>query len=149
MKTLQDFAQELRDAFERRERNNGDKFVCLKDGSPEWMKLVIREAHDDMFPDDWRYSMIEEAATALAEDGDPDDVNLEADIYTHELTGWLHSRADRYSFCDEALNEYGCKFENTITLLQMGQDYEKSQVLGLVRLALEKLVEAQEDQDTE
>jgi hypothetical protein len=48
-----------------------------------------------MLPDDWRYQFIEEALDAISEDGE--DAQLEPAIYTHELTGWLHSRADRHA----------------------------------------------------
>jgi hypothetical protein len=34
-------------AFETRKRDNGDKYVALKDGSPEWMTDVCHKAHGD------------------------------------------------------------------------------------------------------
>jgi hypothetical protein len=56
-------------AFETRKRDNGDKYVALKDGSPEWMTDVCHKAHGDMLPDDWRYSFISEAVDYIDENG--------------------------------------------------------------------------------
>lgn len=149
MKTLQDFAAELSQAFTGGERSDGSKYRYLKDGSPEWMKDVCHEAHGDMFPDDWRYEFIEVAADALAESDDPDDIQLGADVYTHDLTSWLGSRVDRYSYCDEARDELGREYESIIHQIMDGQLREKEETLGLVRHALEAMVEGQEEEETE
>lgn len=78
--TTQSRAQELSSAFERKTRDDGSEFVCLKDGSPAWMTSIVQHAHGGMFPDDWRYALIERAADAIAENDDIDNArdSLEA-----------------------------------------------------------------------
>lgn len=149
MKTLEQFAQKMSAAFTGGERNDGTKYRYLKDGRPDWMQEVAHEAHGDMFPDDWRYEFIELACDLIAENADNLDGardSIEADIYTHDLTGWLHSRADRYSYCDEAAEEWGPQTE-TITWLQFGQLREKQETFDLVVKALQGLVDNQPDDD--
>lgn len=134
---LQERARELSDALEVAKRTDDTEYTRLREGSPEWMTDAIRTAHGDMFPDDIRYEFIAEAADLLAEADDPDDIEVEADIYTHDLTRWLASRADRFGYCDEAHAEYGGDFKDTIQLLQLGQWAEKREVLDQLRAALE------------
>ncbi len=151
--TLQTLAQDLSSAFEERERTNGDKFRALKDGSPSWMTEACYAAHGEMMPDDWRYQLIERCADALAENDDEDDArdSLEPDIYTHELTSWVGSRADRYGYVDEAMEEQGAdKWPGLITALQAGQQAETEEVFGLLVQALEaELSSRGDDEPTE
>lgn len=106
MDTIQSKATAALEWFERKQRGD-ERIWVTKDGKPEWVVDMCREAHDagDMFPDDLRYEYIEEALCALSEAGEADDIEIEADIYTHDLTAWLHSRADRPGYCDMAQEE--------------------------------------------
>ena len=151
MKTLKDFAHEMSRAFVGDKRNDGTEFRKLRDGSPEWMKDVCFKAHGDMMPDDHRYEMIEEACDALADHDDEDEArdSLEADVYTSELTAWLHSRVDRTGYVDEALEEYGGEVKGISDAIALGQMKEKEEVFGLVVEALTELVDAQEEEEDE
>lgn len=81
-----------------------NRFIrILKDDAPDWVRSLVLAAHGDMGPDDWRYEAIEDALSAVEQDGE--DAALEPDIYTWGLTRWLNSRADRYAYCDDAVNE--------------------------------------------
>src|SRR5690348_10347667 len=145
MPTIQELAADFSRRFEGAKRDDGTEYRRVKDGQEtEELTTLIREAHDsaDMLPDDWRYQFVEDALDAISEDGE--DAQLEPAIYTHELTGWLHSRADRYAYCDQAMEEYG-KPENTIQLLQWGMAQEQQEVLSSVLASLEKLVEEMEE----
>lgn len=136
--TIKERAEELSAAFERRTRDDNKQFVTLRDGSPEWMKEVCRTAHGGMFPDDIRYEYIEATADLISETESIEDArdSIESDIYTRDLTAWLGSRAGRYSYCDEAIEEYGWPGD-TIKLLQLGQHAERAEVFDLVVSALE------------
>ena len=160
MSTIKQLAEQMSQAFEGRTRDNGAEFRALKDRSPEWMTTVCRKAHGDMMPDDWRYEFIENAVDKIAEaddDASDDDISeleyeLEADIYTHDLTGWLHSRADRVSWLDQAMEESGGTFDSAFNLLSEGQLLEKREVFGLVLESLRKLASDEdeaEDEDAE
>jgi hypothetical protein len=107
-KTIQSLAKELSRAFVTNKRNDGQEYVHLKEGSPEWMTEVVRAIHGDKLPDDTTYRFIERCADAIADAGDdPTEAiySMEADIYTSDLTAWLHARNDHVFYLDEALSE--------------------------------------------
>lgn len=133
--TLQDLAKEMSQAFEGSTRVSGESFRKLKEGSPKWMTAIIHAAHGDMLPDDWRYAFVEEVCDTLADAEDADEVQLEPDIYTNDLTAWLHSRADRVGYITEALEE-GLGFKDGFQLLAYAQLREKEEVLAAMREAL-------------
>lgn len=139
--TIESLAARYEDWFEQHTRENGEKFWSTKDGRPEELMQLIRDAHGDMFPDDHRYEFIWHALVAISEDGA--DASLEPDIYTHDLTAWLHSRADRFGYCDEALEDQGGTFPGTIELLQLGQSAEKDEVLASVLGSLFEILDAE------
>jgi hypothetical protein len=122
--TVKTLAEQLSAALETRTRDNGDKFVCLKDGSPEWMTDVIHAVHGDALPNDVTYRFIEKCADAIAnadEDADLDEViyEIESDIYTTDLMEWARTN---YEYCDQAIQEGLWSDKGTFTdLVMMGQ----------------------------
>lgn len=138
--TLHELAKQMSLAFEGGTRpTTGETFRKLKDGSPEWMTTVCRKAHDDarLLPDDWRYAFIEQAVDALAEHEDTDHArsSLEPDIYTSDLTAWLHSLNARVYYVGEALSEHST-FRDGFQLLAAAQMMEKEEVFQQVVAAL-------------
>ena len=150
---LQKLAEQFSAYFTTDKRDDGTEFVKGKDNlteeQTEKLRDLCHDAHGDMMPDDHRYAFIEEALDALAEYEDPDEITLEPDIYTHDLTAWLGSRTDRWNYCDEAMEEYGDSGFDTLQRISLGQMFEKQEVLGLVRAWLETELEALEDEETE
>lgn len=145
---LQTTAAEARSWFHQHQRSENDTIWTLKDGRPQWVQDMAFAAHDsgDMLPDDWRYEFIVDALDALEENEDPDDIALEADIHTSDLCRWLGSRADRTGYCDEAMEEFGGDFKDTVSLLQLGQWHEKREVLDSVRSFLVSRISDMEDE---
>jgi hypothetical protein len=108
-KSIQELASELSKAFETKTRNNGDEFVSLKDGSPQWMTDAIHKAHGDKMPDDHIYRFCEMAADAMAECDREDEDSLreaieaiEPPVYTHQQMKWF---AGNYEYCDQAIEQ--------------------------------------------
>lgn len=135
-------AQALYDALETKTRDNGDKFVSLKDGSPEWMTQVIREIHGDKLPDDTTYEFIERCARAI-EDVDAGEMQdaiseIEPDCYTNDLTGWLHARADHVYYLTQALEDYG-PFDDGFKLLATAQKMHIDEIGSALIAALENV----------
>ncbi len=133
---------------------DGAAVYLAKDNRPGWIQDMAHHAHGDMRPDDWRYEFILGALSFLEEADPDDDVDAlrerfydecEADIYTSELTGWLHSRADRAGYCDDAANEYGLEGGDTMQRIALGQRAEKLEVFGLVLEFLEEHAEELND----
>lgn len=149
-KTIGDLARELSEAFTDGPRVSDDtqrQIRTLRDGAPEWMHDLVREAHGDMLPDDWRYEMIEAAAEALADaDGDEDEAReaLEHNvpIYTVKLSRWLGSHGARAGYCDEAADEYGT-VRGIMNLIQLGYLTEAREVFEAVLTSLRERAEAE------
>lgn len=112
-----------------------DEVYVLKDDAPDELKALIRKAHGDFMPDDFRYETILDALYAFAEceDADMEDVRLEADIYTTDLQRWFGSHLNRVGYCDQAQDEFGLDKADTMTLITYGQQMEKDEIVSLVR----------------
>ncbi len=61
MSTIQELARTAYDALETKTRDNGDSFICIRDGSPKWIQEMIHTAHADMWPDDYKYEFSRDA----------------------------------------------------------------------------------------
>jgi len=71
---------------------------------------LMHHAHSDMLPDDFRYQMIHDVLIGMSEDEDADSMDVCdscVPIYTSDLMGWLSSSNGRYTFVDEAIEQYG------------------------------------------
>jgi len=147
-KSIQKLAQEARKYFIQRERDNGDIFITCTNDRPQWVQDLVFAAHADMMPDDYRYRFIFEAIDYIADHDDvdyPDE--MEADIYTSDLTAWLHSRNDRVDYLTEAMNI--CDFSKGFDLLSAAQLMEKTEVYHLVLRDLYMQLESFNDDDDE
>lgn len=149
--TIYSLAVEMASWFESRTRANGDKFLTLRDGHPEWMKQVCFEAHDSptvgtIMPDDYRYEMINECLDIIAECTNEDELEdakwdrLPAPDYTHDLLQWLASHNARADFCDAYAEEMGQR-SDLIGQIRDGYSYELREVLELVVSALNNVME--------
>ena len=146
--TTYDLARAMQDALERKERDNGDVFVTLREGSPAWMGDVVRIAHGDMLPDDTRYLMIEAAIDAIAEldtDDDPADAihTLPEPIYYDDAARWLSTYAGRrMEYADNARTDgYVADDATTWDRLAAGIVYEQLEVFDLVLSTLRDLAD--------
>lgn len=149
MNAIQDLAYVAKGYFTTGTRTDGTTFVKTSGDAPEWVVDLCRAAHDsgNMLPDDTRYMFILEALDCLILADDLDDAYLEASEKTHVLTSWLASRADRYDYCDRAMEERGDEsYPGMVSALQMGQALEKNEVLDSVRSSLEDML-GEDDED--
>ena len=147
-KTVNELAKEALGWFIVDTRDDGEKFTKTKEGRPEWLKTLIFTAHDGMLPDDYRYKFIEKALELIADqDADLDYPEIEADIYTSDLTKWLNSRNDRVCYLTEALEQY--EIDDGFWALQEAQLREREEVYHSVLSSLRELYGAQEEEDEE
>jgi len=105
--------REMAEAFEERTRDDGTKFVALEKGSPQWMTDIIFKCHQDRMPDDDIYSRISDILDTFSDvdSGDYDDYQdriseIEPDMYTADLTGWLASNINNVYYLTQALEEF-------------------------------------------
>ena len=140
--TLQQLASEAAACFTTKKRSDGDSFVAMLDGSPDWVSELVREAHGDMLPDDWRYASIESALDWIAAANDPEDEQYEwadenVDVYHRGRLAWLASYASRPSYCDDATSEMGDYAPNGILdRIGLGQHQESCKVFASVLRSL-------------
>jgi hypothetical protein len=147
----------------------GNSFISIKgpDGEPltrdrcevrsimdteraRWQE-VCHEAHGDMFPDDWRYSMIEEAADMLSEAENEDDYQdrvgqAEAPIMNVDLLGYIGSHGARFNgYADEAIAEYDPK--DFMQICGMAWHIEFQEVASLLLSALSEMADDEPEAD--
>ena len=99
--------------FISNKRNDGTKFCCCKD-NPQWVTDIIHNVHGNKLPDDTVYKFIWDVLSVLIELNfdtvTEDDLQeaiytMESDIYTYDLTKWLHAREDHVYYLTQILEE--------------------------------------------
>jgi len=143
--TIQEKAKQLFEAMELQKRPDGTEYYCLKGGSPGWMREVIRQAHNGRrLPNDTIYEVIADVAAVLAysdPDADIDELRhaiaeIEPDVFTHDLTAWLHDDVNNVSYLTGALEEGGIK--DGFDLLSRAQYLFKQEIANSLLEALEQ-----------
>ena len=146
MKTMEQLAQELRQDFERKVRDNGDEFYCL-DRVEHPAKAMVYAAHDGEFPNDFVYEAIVDTLDNIAGGAGEDDCAPAADMYHGSLLNWVSANLYRMAYVDEALEEYGCKTLSQALIL--GQARQLEHVARTVWNYLEELCDSQDDEPPE
>jgi len=117
-KSIVTLAKGLQAQMTTSKRNDGTKYYHLKENHPAWMTDVIHGVHGDKLPDDTTYEFIDDALDIICEledDAPEDDIRetiferTEADVYTSNLTAWLHARNDHVYYLTEVLEEMDIK----------------------------------------
>lgn len=125
-------------------REDGEEYVRIKKGSPDWISEMVHEAHGEMFPDDWKYACISAACEWIAENDDPKGGASEfadqyVDVYNSDRIAWLASHGARQGYCDEAQEEWGADAgAGVIDRIGWGQFFEANEVYGIVLDFLER-----------
>jgi hypothetical protein len=133
--------------FVRVAREDGSgHYTATRDDAPEWVGEMVRDAHEDMLPGDYRYRAVEGALEAIRDaddDADLEDVLREwageaVDDSYRGLLRWLDSYAGhRFGYCDEA-RESGLVADDAgiVARLQAGQRVELEAVGASVLASL-------------
>ena len=129
MKTLQQAAREYLGFFELRATENGEAWRPVE-GAPPEIKRLVRNAHGDYMPDDYRYRLIVEALRLVAECEDVECVEVIPDNEPARLTGWLNSKINRLQYMTIAMTEFEPK--DSLQLLTAAQYVERKEVLEAV-----------------
>lgn len=144
---FQEKAEYFLNKYEQRTRESGEKYYCAKDLSDTEARDLSFACHENgnMFPDDHRYEFMIEALEIFSEcDGENEAEDriyeIEADIYTSDLTEWLNSNNSRVYYLTEVLEETGT--QDGFTLLSMAQQKEKEEA---ARCVLNFLCEYEEE----
>jgi hypothetical protein len=129
----------------------GNLFYKTKDRHPKWIHDLVFRIHDEgqWFPDDYKYEYLVDALDALSEGIDPDEPQIEADPYNHDLITWLASHGERAGIVDEAVVDFGRSDQGIIGDIASGQVYEKEGIFRSVVDALRARLEAIEEGEPE
>lgn len=150
MASFSSAAQLLSSSFVSKERDNGERFYCLSDSTPEWCSTAVMLAHDNELPNDSRYELIRDAAIALsdqqcdsAEDAQEALWELSCDLLpssTAALLQWFADRPSRLSDCDDALEELGSSgsYGSISDLLELGHRRASEAVLSVLITEIEE-----------
>lgn len=111
----------------------------LKNNSPEYVRDALYNAHGGSFPRDFIYSTIAELLQSLTESNTTEDnttaiadtiQEIEADIYTADLTSWLNEHNGNVDYITQALEEHG-QFKDGFALLSTAQYIAKTDICNL------------------
>ena len=146
--TVQELASEFGEFFIVAKRPDGVEFLRLRDKHPRKLQNLVREAHAGMMPDDVKYEYVRDALYLIGqaeEDAGAEDIQelgyeIEADVYTTDLTEWLHSHIERVAYLDAVLQEFGGSMTEGAQLLMAAQVQEKQEVFVSVLDSLVALV---------
>lgn len=131
-------AAEARGHFEYAKRVDGSEYWRRKDGAPDWIEEMSREAGHDggvLFPDDYRYQFLVDSLDAIGESPDEDETEeyLPEEVYTSALTEWLNSAAWRVAYMSDVLEEFGGVAEpDGFQQLMVAYRFEQREVLQAV-----------------
>jgi len=150
---IREKAEQMGKLFITKQRDNGKSYICI-DGQagkdyPQWMQDVIFAGHLDRMPNDESYKAIRDIISSIAEldegtewktaseviEALRDNNSIEADCYTSDLTGWLHSNNGYVEYLTQAISEYGCT--DGFQALTMAQQIWLEEVAQAVADALE------------
>lgn len=153
MKTrFQKSAALFAESFETRLRDNGEAFVCLQDGSPDWMREAIQAAHDngDRLPCDYIYGACHSAADYIAEncDGEGDDesafdfADSFVSVYNGERAAWLAMHLGNAEYVDDAIKEGLTSLEDGIyPAIAVGMLEQAREIFAAIYSAIEEAAE--------
>lgn len=113
--------------FEVKKRTDGTEYVVLNDSEGE-LYDAVREAHGDKFPDDWVYSTFLSLLERIGDYTIDNDDKLQeyrgeivysvVDVYTHDLTAWLHERNDNVYYLSQAIADVASDGFSALTQAQ-------------------------------
>jgi hypothetical protein len=101
--------------FQTLTRDSGTSYVTLTNDAPDWVRDAVMSAHDDEYPNDWRYATCRAIFDELANDPELDPYDLAdqlTDTYNTDLARWISDDAGRSQYVDDAAREYGYKMDN-------------------------------------
>lgn len=116
--------------FVSKERDNGERFWCTLD-APDDVMDMIRDCHDDEFPNDWRYETIVTVLFDLKNNNQPGG-DCGVSDYTGDLIEWLTPA--RMAYIDELQNEELIRPNATMDeRIRIGQYHATEQIISVIR----------------
>lgn len=145
--TINKLIKKYADQVVQSKRDDGSYYTHLIEDHDEELQEAIYKTHGDLFPHDWIYETFGAILDHLTgytiecledmEEYRHEIVDGLVDIYTHDLTAWLHSSITFVYYLDEAVKEYG-QADNILMMAQyMAIDEIFNEVLNLIEEGLD------------
>lgn len=146
-KTINQKAEYYLSFFKSINLENGDSRIVYKDydNTPEELQDAIKEAHEDILPNDWIFTTFADLLQKVTEydcesieqleDYRAEIVDNQVDIYTHDLTKWLHDN-QALSYLEDAYDGFA-KEDGAWQLLAKAQYLAIDEVMRNVITLLE------------
>lgn len=116
--------------FVSKERQNGERFWDTSN-APDDIVEMIRECHDEEFPNDWRYETIVNVLFDLKNDNKPGG-DCGVDTYTTDLIKWL--TPSRMAYIDELQSEEMIRPNATMDeRIRVAQYHTTEQIINVIR----------------
>lgn len=132
--------EEYLNQFER--KNRGEKVITVfKEDASQELKDSVRQAHGDNLPDDWIFEtyksiLCDLSGYTIENENDLDNYRFEivdglVDVYTVDLTAWLHSNNNNVYYLEDVQKEQGL-IEDGFQLLAAAQYMAIDEIYGEV-----------------
>ena len=116
--------------FVSKERDNGERFWCTSN-APDDVMDMIRECHDEEFPNDWRYETIVNLLFDLKNNNQPGG-DCGVDTYTSDLINWLTPARMAYIDslrCEGLIRDHAPMDER----IRVGQFHATEEMINVIR----------------
>tara|TARA_R110002126_G_scaffold146224_22_gene292188 strand:+ start:3791 stop:4264 length:474 start_codon:yes stop_codon:yes gene_type:complete len=149
MTIKQEVINDLLDQFttvDTGEDKRGVIHILKSEASNSELHDFIRDIHEGMLPDDFKYRIVHEALEAISEQDELDYPAIEADIYTHDLIQWSQNLS-RHDYINTVLNDailYGREL-NFADLLRQSQQLEIDMIINEVYSFVEERIAESEN----
>lgn len=146
-RTIMNVAGEMYNNMEYAKRSNGDKYIkCIKD--VDWQRDIIGQAHDGRLPNDDIYERVYNILEVFMECNSENRVKdiiyeIEPDVYTSDLTRWLHDHNENVYYLTEVLEEFGGDM-NGFQLLTIAQSKYIQEIGQALISGIEEYIESEE-----
>ena len=110
--------------------------IKLKHNRPDNLYNLVKKAHKNMLPDDYKYEFIYDSLIALRDNENIEDARkqaIETDIYTSYLFNWISSSLLRLNYVNKAIENMGYgrgRKGGIIEQLSLGQSCEREEVFN-------------------
>lgn len=133
---IQNIAQTIVSESGVKYRDDNKPYTVIEYDNHDWLMDFVMACHGDFLPDDYRYQWIVDVAEYIVDNSveETDRLNIPelidslVDVYTFNLTAWLHSNNSRMYYLTEALENYD--ISDGFQLLQMAMAFEVEEVIS-------------------
>ena len=146
----------LSDYFERKTRDNGERFYTLRDDAPGWLLDAVREAHCGDMPNDWTWEECYAACEAIDSERLDDDSMREhcdgrVDIYTNARFQWAadHCNGSLFAEGESRAGDLGCKVDGQSSIVDALGAVQFGCIEHVAGTILRAWMDASEDPATE